>query len=109
MWAVLARGESEALRDRLLKYPEQADFWRRSIMRAVRNSEFSSFELARIDRSARSIMRARRSSEQTMDRELHFAQLVGMLRRHSGLILGVAAIGGVLAGAVGFLTPPQYT
>ena len=78
-------------------------------MRAVRNSEFSSFELARIDRSAPNIMRARRSSEQTMDRELHFAQLVGMLRRHSRLIFAVAAIGGVLAGALGLLIPPRYT
>jgi succinoglycan biosynthesis transport protein ExoP len=109
MWAVLAPGKSEALSDRLLKYAEQADFWRRSIMRAMRNSEFSSVELARIDRSAPNIMRARRSSEQTMERELHFAQLVGMLRRRSRLIVTVAAIGGVLAGAVGLLIPPRYT
>jgi succinoglycan biosynthesis transport protein ExoP len=109
MWAVLAPGKSEALSDRLLKYAKQADFWRRSIMRAMRNSEFSSVELARIDRSAPNIMRARRSSEQTMERELHFAQLVGMLRRRSRLIVTVAAIGGVLAGAVGLLIPPRYT
>jgi succinoglycan biosynthesis transport protein ExoP len=78
-------------------------------MRAARNSEFSSVDWARMDRPAPDVIRARRFGEQTMDREPHFAQLAGILRRRSRVILTVAAVGGMLAGAAGLLIPPRYT
>ncbi|MGC1576872.1 MAG: Wzz/FepE/Etk N-terminal domain-containing protein [Beijerinckiaceae bacterium] len=38
-----------------------------------------------------------------------FRQLLGILYRRLGLVLGVAALGTCLAGAVGLLIPPKYT
>ena len=38
-----------------------------------------------------------------------FRQLLGILYRRMGLVLGVAALGTCLAGAIGFLIPPKYT
>ena len=38
-----------------------------------------------------------------------FRQLLGILYRRMGLVLGVAALGTCLAGAVGLLIPPRYT
>ncbi len=38
-----------------------------------------------------------------------FRQLLGILYRRMGLVLGVAALGTCLAGAVGLLIPPKYT
>jgi uncharacterized protein involved in exopolysaccharide biosynthesis/Mrp family chromosome partitioning ATPase len=38
-----------------------------------------------------------------------FRQLMGILYRRMGLVLGVAALGTCLAGAVGLLIPPKYT
>src|SRR5438552_17249672 len=41
--------------------------------------------------------------------ELHFNQVVAILRRRSPLILTIAGIGTVLAIVVGLLIPPKYT
>ncbi len=41
--------------------------------------------------------------------ELHFNQVVAILRRRSPLILTIAGIGTVLATVVGLLIPPKYT
>jgi succinoglycan biosynthesis transport protein ExoP len=41
--------------------------------------------------------------------ELHFNQVVAILRRRSALILTIAGIGTVLATVVGLLIPPKYT
>jgi polysaccharide biosynthesis transport protein len=41
--------------------------------------------------------------------ELHFNQVVAILRRSSSLILAIAVIGTVLAIVVGLLIPPKYT
>ena len=41
--------------------------------------------------------------------ELHFNQVVAILRRRGPLILTIAAIGTVLATVVGLLIPPKYT
>ena len=41
--------------------------------------------------------------------ELHFNQVVAILRRRSPLILAIAGIGTVLATVVGLLIPPKYT
>jgi succinoglycan biosynthesis transport protein ExoP len=41
--------------------------------------------------------------------ELHFNQVVTILRRRSSLILAIAGIGTVLATVVGLLIPPKYT
>jgi polysaccharide biosynthesis transport protein len=78
-------------------------------MRAARNSEFSSAGLPRTDQPTPNVTCARGFSEQTMDRELHFVQLANILRRRSRVILTVAAVGGMLAGAVGLLISPRYT
>jgi succinoglycan biosynthesis transport protein ExoP len=80
-------------------------------MRAARSNEFSSVCAARIDRPkfTPNVVRAHSPSEQTMDRDLHFVQLACILRRRSRLILTVAAVGAMLAAAVGLLIPPKYT
>jgi uncharacterized protein involved in exopolysaccharide biosynthesis/Mrp family chromosome partitioning ATPase len=44
-----------------------------------------------------------------MDRDLHFVRLASILRRRSRLILTIAAVGAMLAAAVGLLIPPKYT
>jgi uncharacterized protein involved in exopolysaccharide biosynthesis/Mrp family chromosome partitioning ATPase len=41
--------------------------------------------------------------------DLHFSQLVAILRRRSSLILMIAGIGTALAAVVGLLIPPRYT
>jgi succinoglycan biosynthesis transport protein ExoP len=41
--------------------------------------------------------------------ELHFNQVVAILRRRSALILAIAGIGTVLATVAGLLVPPKYT
>ena len=41
--------------------------------------------------------------------ELHFNQVVTILRRRSSLILAIAVIGTVLATVVGLMIPPKYT
>src|SRR5260221_14292004 len=41
--------------------------------------------------------------------ELHFNQVLAILRRRSPLILAIAGIGTVLATVVGLLIPPKYT
>jgi uncharacterized protein involved in exopolysaccharide biosynthesis/Mrp family chromosome partitioning ATPase len=80
-------------------------------MRAARSNEFSSFCAARIDRPklTPNVVRAHSLGEQTMDRDLHFVRLASILRRRSRLILTAAAVGAMLAAAVGLLIPPKYT
>jgi len=78
-------------------------------MRAARNGEFSSVDLARIDRRAPDGVRARSFSERTMDSEPHFAQLASILFRRRRLIFAVAIAGGMLVGVAGLLIPPKYT
>jgi polysaccharide biosynthesis transport protein len=41
--------------------------------------------------------------------ELHFSQVVAILRRRSSLLLAIAGIGTVLATVAGLLIPPKYT
>jgi polysaccharide biosynthesis transport protein len=45
----------------------------------------------------------------TMVPELHFSQLMGVLRRRRKLILTIAAFGTILAGVTGLLISPKYT
>jgi succinoglycan biosynthesis transport protein ExoP len=80
-------------------------------MRAARSNEFSSVCAARVDRPKfmPNVVRAHSLSEPTMDRDLHFVQLASILRRRSRLILTVAAVGSILAAAVGLLISPKYT
>jgi polysaccharide biosynthesis transport protein len=81
-------------------------------MRAARSNEFSSVGSARADRptpTATNVIRAHGFSEQTMDRDLHVVPLASILRRRRRLILTVAVVGAMLAGAVGLLIPPRYT
>jgi polysaccharide biosynthesis transport protein len=52
---------------------------------------------------------AQPASKPRLTGELHFNQVVAILRRSSSLILTIAAIGAVLAIVVGLLMPPKYT
>src|SRR6266478_10172144 len=53
--------------------------------------------------------RAQLSGKPRLVGELHFDQVVAILRRRSPLILTIAGIGTVLAIIVGLLIPPKYT
>jgi succinoglycan biosynthesis transport protein ExoP len=52
---------------------------------------------------------ARRASDGTTTSELHFRELIGLLRRRSRLILTIAFCGTMLTFAVGLMIPPKYT
>jgi polysaccharide biosynthesis transport protein len=53
--------------------------------------------------------RAQLSDKPRLVGELHFNEVVAILRRRSPLILAIAGIGTVLAIVVGLLIPPKYT
>src|SRR5260370_37538410 len=81
-------------------------------MRVAYSDDLSGVGAASIDRPMPTALDAGRShsvGEHTMDRDLHFVHLAGIRRRRSRLILAVAAVGAMLAGAAGLLGPPKYT
>jgi succinoglycan biosynthesis transport protein ExoP len=80
-------------------------------MLQVRLDEHAGDETARLDRvstTERKVTGSERSDTPPAG-ELHFRQLVGILRRRSALILTTAGIGTVLAIVVGLMIPPKYT
>jgi uncharacterized protein involved in exopolysaccharide biosynthesis/Mrp family chromosome partitioning ATPase len=80
-------------------------------MLQVRLDEHASDETARLDRASATEHKVIGSglSDTSPAGELHFRQLVGILRRRSALILTIAGIGTVLAIVVGLMIPPKYT
>jgi polysaccharide biosynthesis transport protein len=80
-------------------------------MLQVRLDEHTGDETARLDRVSTTEHKAIGSelSDTSRPGELHFRQLVGILRRRSALILTIAGIGTVLAIVVGLMIPPKYT
>jgi succinoglycan biosynthesis transport protein ExoP len=80
-------------------------------MLQVRLDEHAGDETARLDRVSATEHKVIGSelSGTSPAGELHFRQLVGILRRRSALILTIAGIGTVLAIVVGLMIPPKYT
>lgn len=80
-------------------------------MLQVRLDEHEGDETARLDRVSTTEHKVIGSepSGTSPAGELHFRQLVGILRRRSALILTIAGIGTVLAIVVGLMIPPKYT
>src|SRR5260370_11972570 len=57
----------------------------------------------------RDVTNEQQNSNPTIVPEPNFYQLIGILRRRSGLILTIAAFGTILAGITGLLITPKYT
>ncbi|OCK54956.1 AAA family ATPase [Bradyrhizobium sp. LMTR 3] len=80
-------------------------------MLQVRLDEHAGDETARLDRVSTTEHKAIGSelSSTSPSGELHFRQIVGILRRRSALILTIAGTGTLLAIVVGLMIPPKYT
>jgi len=80
------------------------------MMQRKRDSRGRFLEVVHIDRRglpASSIPGA--ANEESAERNMHFRQVLGILRRHRKLVLGITFAGTALAGAIAFLIPAEYT
>ena len=79
-------------------------------MRRRTTDDGRSHEVVSIDRRRRaesSIPAA--ADEESAERNMPFRHVLGILRRHRKLVLGMAIVGTALAGGAAFLIPPEYT
>src|SRR5262249_45796704 len=80
------------------------------MMQRKRDSRGRFLEVVHIDRRglpASSIPGA--ANEEIAERNMHFRQVLGILRRHRKLVFGITVAGTALAGAAAFLIPAEYS
>ena len=79
-------------------------------MRRTSNDGDRSLEVVHIDRRGcpgTSIPDA--ADQEIAERNMHFRQVLGILRRHWKFVLGITVAGTALTGTTAFLIPPSYT
>jgi polysaccharide biosynthesis transport protein len=89
--------------------PESEVEWS-GMMQRMKDDGDRSLEVVHIDRrrcAAASIPDA--ADQESSERNMHFRQVLGVLRRYWKFVLGITVAGTALAGAIAFLVPPSYT
>jgi polysaccharide biosynthesis transport protein len=79
------------------------------MMRRMTEDGGRSLEVVHIDRRGRAGSSIPAADEEIAERNVHFRQVLGILRRHRKLVLGITVAGTALAGAAAFLIPTEYT